>query len=238
MANHRLHVFRNLLDASGLAASGMGALWSRDCNAAYWYFELLDERLLEFFHRRIWWRVGVGRFAAHQKTSANQGCGLMWFGLTILASSRPFEGLLLAILVGSALLFWMIGRKSSGIQNCGCKIPGANFLFVDSSRCCDGLLLLQVIGTPFRLTYQADIHLQSLPAFFGSPRSRTCYRHAVLRHFMSQTGVTTTNIALFAVFFCSIKRSFEMWAFLFASSDHIPLLTLPWLWRDRRMRFP
>src|SRR4029077_7369353 len=74
VANYRAHVLRAVLDASGLAASGMGAVRGIAGSAAAGHFELLDERILERLGGRSGWRAGAGRPAANAETREGPRC--------------------------------------------------------------------------------------------------------------------------------------------------------------------
>lgn len=166
---------------------------------------------------------------------------IMWLGLTILANSRPFEGLLLAIIVGVALIFWMVSPKSPKFKTIATKFLVPIFVLLFVTVLATGYFYYRVIGTPFHLAYQVDIETYNpVPAFLWQHTNpEPAYRHATLRQFYEQDRrdyYEHRTIRGFLIY--SIKRSFEMWAFYLRPVTSIPLLMLPWLWRDRRMRFP
>lgn len=165
---------------------------------------------------------------------------MLWLGLTVLANSRPFEGLVLAIIVGIVLLFWMIGPKSPGFKIVAAKFLAPISILLIITTLATGYFYYKVIGTPFRLSYQVDIQTYNpVPAFlWQSTNPEPAYRHATIRQFYEQDRhdyYEHRTLRGFLIY--SLKRSFEMWAFYLRSVTSIPLLTLPWLWRDRRMRF-
>jgi hypothetical protein len=161
-------------------------------------------------------------------------------GVAILANSRPYEGLLLCIPVAGVLVWWFATkqRPATSILLRRAIAPAVLLLVVAGMM---AYYNRRVFGDPFTLPYQVNrATYASAPVFlWQQPRPEPLYRHKVMRDFYSKremgdfleartlTGflggeATKLGIALF---------------FFFGIALFPPLLMLPRVLRDRRVRY-
>src|SRR5579864_660521 len=166
--------------------------------------------------------------------------GVLAFGVGVLALSRPYEGLVFSLTIAAALLAWMLGKRrpSPRITLKRVVAPAAlvlaffgAFLAYDNWR---------VTGNPLLMPYQLNQRTYKVVFLFAwqPPRQpRPVYRHAAMRDFYAGWEVaeyrnTMTHGILHATW---IKFERYTW-FYFGPLLFIPLLALPWVIRDKRIR--
>ncbi|MFB3776910.1 MAG: hypothetical protein ACE141_04840 [Bryobacteraceae bacterium] len=151
-------------------------------------------------------------------------------GMAILANSRPYEGLLVALPAGIVLL---ARRPTSRVI-----APVALVLVLAASAML--YYNFRVAEDPFRLPYQVnrETYVQARYFVWESVNPRPVYNHAAMRDFyvnwllrQSQWASTPSgflqNAVHFAVYF---------WAFFLGPLLTVPLIMLHRVARDRRMR--
>ncbi|HSS96156.1 MAG TPA: hypothetical protein VLK33_03970, partial [Terriglobales bacterium] len=164
----------------------------------------------------------------------------MALGLAILANSRPYEGCVLAILVGTSLLVWIIASRRTDLKTIAGRIILPLSMVLLPAAVGTGYFYYRVTGSPLRMIYQVDSQIYNPVPYFlwQAPRPLPVYRHPVMqkfyeedlqRYFENRTGKG------FLIY--SISRFLVLWSFFLRPIASIPLIVLPWLWRDRRMRF-
>jgi hypothetical protein len=115
---------------------------------------------------------------------------LLGLGFGVLAASRPFEGLIVAVLI-SAWLFTGLPQKSGWTATIGKLAPGA--LVVGGCLCLLSFYNWRVTGSPFTAPYSlyADTY-DVVPVFtFQELNPEPEYRHELLRSF--HLGVMMRN---------------------------------------------
>ncbi len=110
---------------------------------------------------------------------------LLGIGVALLAISRPFEGMILSLLVATALLVWMFNRHS----------PPARLIFRKLVLPTTAILALagaliagynfRVTGDPLKLPYSVHEATYGITPNFvwQQPRTEPAYRHSVIRDF-------------------------------------------------------
>ncbi len=166
---------------------------------------------------------------------------LLGLGLAILANSRPYEGVLLSIAVAVALLAWMAGnnRPPWRVSLARVVLPLAVLLTVVVAAM--GYYNWRVFGGPFTLPYQVNRAQYAVTPHFiwQSPRPEPMYRHKVMRDFyvsweFAAYQRTRSFSGLLGATGDKIQR---MTRFFFGPALLLPLAMLPWVLRDRRVRF-
>jgi hypothetical protein len=164
----------------------------------------------------------------------------MALGVAILANSRPYEGLLLSVPVACALLWWA-----------GTKTRPAAFICFRRAMAPAALLLMvagmaayynyRVFGDAFTLPYQVNrATYASAPVFlWQQPRPEPVYRHQVMREFYSKWEM---GDFLYARTPAGLVRGTArklgiVLFFFFGIALFPPLILLPRVLRDRRLRF-
>lgn len=155
---------------------------------------------------------------------------LLGLGLIILMNSRPFEG---AILGFAALLYLLprfAGRMTRIFLPAG-VVLSCGLLFT-------GYYSWKVTGSPVRMPYQVNRDTYGWPEnlAFLSPR-KVVQRHDVLRD-MYKLELQRRDIYTDPVKFLGDMntRLFDNWTFFIGPALTMPLILLPWVFRDRRTR--
>ena len=166
---------------------------------------------------------------------------LMSLGLVILANSRPFEGLIFSIPIAFAMLFWLLSKKRPPFRQSLRRLvlPMSACLLV--AAIATGYYYYRVTGSPFRMTYQVNADTYSAAPFFiwQSPRPPSAHPDDVMRFFyrwqlrVFEKGRTVSgSISRLTAEFIS------WWEFYLGPLLTVPLLALPWVIRQRKMRLP
>jgi len=148
-------------------------------------------------------------------------------GLAILANSRPFEGLVYAILL-LGIAVWKARTLPviwPAVLILGATAAGMSYDFQ------------RVTGHPFLMPYVLYRSATSAPHFvWQSPRPPPVFHHDELRRFdeWELEGYQTARSE--NVFSRTADRAKTYWRFFLGVLFTVPLLTLPWLWKDRDAR--
>jgi hypothetical protein len=166
---------------------------------------------------------------------------VMGVGLVVLATSRPFEGLVFSVPFGIALLVWLVGLPRPAFLTSLPRVVVPIVLTLSLGAVATGYYNYRVTGSPFLMPYQVyQAAYGQAPLFlWQKPAPEPAYHQDVMRRFYeadfrAYQGTRTLDGFLE---FKGYKFSLA-WAFFFGPSLSIGLLSLPWLIRDRRMRFP
>jgi len=164
----------------------------------------------------------------------------MAVGLAILANSRPYEGLIFSLPFAAAMLWWLArGRESKAKIATRVAVPIMLALLLTA-----GATLYynyRVTGNPARMTYQVNRDTYAMAPYFvwQQPRSEPHYRHAVMRDFYRwELAEYEKNESAEGFLKRAATKLSSWWRFYLGAVLAIPLLALPWVVRDRKMRFP
>ena len=165
---------------------------------------------------------------------------VMALGAAILASSRPYEGLLLCLPVVVVLLWW--AAKKAPIPSAVLMrraAPGAALLILVAASM--GYYDYRVFGSVVTLPYQVNRAAYAVAPVFlwNTPAREPVYRHAVMREFYTRWEMATfrdaQTVSGFAV--ATVKKFGITLFFVFGPTLMTPLIMLPRVLRDRRLRF-
>src|SRR5215467_4740720 len=167
---------------------------------------------------------------------------VMAVGLAILANSRPYEGFILSFSVMGAMLLWLAGRKRPTMKVALLQVlvPIAVLLMLGAVS--TGYYYYRVTGNPFRMTYQVNRDEYAIAPYFlwESPRPEPLYRHTVMRDFyrweLQHDYLPTRSLG--GMLDRIWDKASGLWRFYLGPVFTIPLLALPWVFRDRKLRFP
>lgn len=164
----------------------------------------------------------------------------MALGLLILASSRPYEGLVLSLTVAVAMLIWVLRGDCPQIGTLLSRLvlPVSVVLILGAAAM--AYYNFRVTGSPIEMAYQLNRHEYAPASYFvwQRPHPEPVYHHAVMRAFYEnefhfyQEGRTLAGFldhARFKLMLC--------WIFFMGPPLTIPLIAFPWILHDRRMRF-
>jgi len=159
-------------------------------------------------------------------------------GLSLLANSRPYEGLLVSGPAVIAVAWWIWKRKHPTFKirriAPAAALLAATFAFL-------GYYDYRVFGNPLTLPYTLNrATYTSAPYFvFQKARPEPVYRHVAMRNFYTGWELKTykEEVGSLAGFVSADKtKLLRFWVFFFNFALLPPLFMLPWTLRDRRIR--
>jgi hypothetical protein len=172
-----------------------------------------------------------------------RACDAVWLGVgvALLANSRPYEGAILCVPVGVALLVWLCGGRRPPLRMLALRLAlplgvvlgltGA--LMAEYDRCVTGDALL--------LPYQSHaVQYETVPVFLFQPlRPEPDYRHQALRDLHAVWGGKRYSEQ--TSFLGWLRRAWlktdRLWSFFLGPTLTLPLLALPWTLRRPWMAF-
>lgn len=147
---------------------------------------------------------------------------LMGLGLAILATSRPFEGMVLSLPVAFAMLFWIVGKQRPPLRVAFRSVVLPLCLAMVALAIGITYYSSQITGHPFELPYQSERQQYAVaPYMLWQPlRPEPLYHNAVLQRVYARDEVWAyhTSRSLVGV----IAKLVRIWKFYFG-----PALTLP-----------
>jgi hypothetical protein len=165
---------------------------------------------------------------------------LLALGLAILANSRPYEGLLASLPVAVALLLWMARSKGPPTRVIIRRVVLPIFLFLAVAGAGMGYYFWRVTGSPFRMPYQVNSTTYAAAPYFvfQSPHAAPPYRHDVIRRFYLKLegGYRRARSAKGFIRETALKIG-TIWIFYFGVLFTAPLVALPWVLRDHRIKW-
>jgi hypothetical protein len=158
----------------------------------------------------------------------------------ILANSRPYEGLLASLPAAVALLLWMTGPKRPPAQVMIRRVVLPIFLLLAAAGSWMACYFWRVTGSPFRMPYQVNGAIYAAAPYFvfQSPHPEPVYRHDVIRRFylrLEAGYVRARSVKGFARE--TALKIGTIWIFYLGVALTAPLIALPWVLRDRRIRW-
>jgi hypothetical protein len=161
-------------------------------------------------------------------------------GLAILANTRPYEGMILGLAVAIALAIWL-ARSLRPIFAIVLRQVVPTMVILALAAGATGYYYHCVTGNAFRMTYQVNRGMYSQAPYFlwQQPRPEPLYHHAVMRAFYQREFQVFLESRTVAGFLRNLaEKIWSAWNFYLGPVLTIPLLALPWAFRNRRMRFP
>ena len=165
---------------------------------------------------------------------------LSGLGLAILANSRPFEGLVLALplLVGVLLMAVRMpaGKRNKLVLHAGLAAG------ITVAVCGFAMAYYNTVGAgdPLRMPYQVNRDEYGVAPYFvfQSPSPEPLYRHKELRDFyaVAEMGFYQDTQSAKQMLIHRLRQTLRLWNFYGGAAFSIALLTLPATLRDRRIR--
>jgi len=183
---------------------------------------------------------------------------LLAFGVAILANTRPYEGFVLSLTVGVALLVWFLGLERHGKTRSAKVIDSAVgaaslhsrlawrvvvpiVLVLAAAGVATAYYFWRVTGSPLRMPYQVNRAAYAVsPYFFWQHAAAVpAYHHQVFHDFYLgleyKRYLETRSVSGFLL---NLSRTIGVtWTFYFGVALTLPLVLLPRVLRDRRTRF-
>jgi len=161
-------------------------------------------------------------------------------GLAILANSRPYEGFLLGLAAATALTIWLASPRRPPRSTLLRRLAIPLIVILGIAAIATGYYYDRVTGSPFRMTYQVNREEYSPAPYFLwlKPRPEPVYRHPVMRDFYRREFRVFQQSRTLPGFVHELgQKIWSSWKFYVGPVFTLPLLMLPWIFRDRRMRF-
>ena len=181
----------------------------------------------------------LGALPRIQKHSRARDAILMSLGLALMADSRPYEGLVFSIPVAGAMILWLFRTRLTRRTLTHVLVPVIMILGLFSVA--TGYYYYRVTGSPFRMTYQVNRETYATAPYFlwQQPRPEPTYNHRVMRDFYRwELAQFEQNRTLGGALRRTRDKLVGWWKFYLGPALSVPLLALPWILRDRGMRFP
>jgi hypothetical protein len=180
---------------------------------------------------------------------------LMAIGIAMLANTRPYEGLMLSLVVAGRLFWWAVQSKlvqSKSVQSEPTRNQLSNRVLI--GRVALPILLVlalagaattyyfwRVTGNPFTMPQQVNRDTYAIARYFygQSTYPEPVYHHQAIRDFYHGAELRQFQQAHYIsgiVRQLGIKAAL-IWDFYFAPVLTLPLFLLPKVLRDRRIRF-
>ena len=162
---------------------------------------------------------------------------LMGLGFVVLANSRPYEGIILSLLVALALLVGILRRKGPPLRVFLARGALPLLLSVAIGATATGIYSWRVTGSPFRMPYQVnkDTYIWSI-FLWESPGPPAEYRHRVMQVFYSRWLPSLYTPSIQGIASLEFKKIKHLWFFFFGPVLTLPLVMFPQVMGDQRMR--
>ncbi len=178
----------------------------------------------------------IGAFPRIVKRQRPRDAVLMGIGAGLLANSRPFEGLLFCIPVGIALIIWLLSDRSPAFRSTGLRVLLPLLCVSTLTLVFIGYYNRRVTGDAFLLPHVLDDRLhETIPLFVWQSYSPRVYANAQFDGFYNVWVVGKYHQPFVRLCWNKFR---DWWVFFLGSFLAIPLVTLPWVLRDRRTRLP
>jgi hypothetical protein len=170
---------------------------------------------------------------------------LMAVGIAMLANTRPYEGLMLSLVVAARLLWWLLHHRSipsppsSKLLLRRVAFPMLTVLTLAGAA--TAYYFWRVTGNPLTMPQQVNRETYAVARYFywQPAYPEPIYRHKAIHDFYMQTefqyfkhGQTASGMLVQLA-----TKIGTIWVFYFAPALTLPLLFLPRVLRDRRIRF-
>ena len=184
----------------------------------------------------------LGAYPRLRRFARLRDAGWMAIGLVILANSRPYEGFVFSLPFAWAILRLLASKSRHPDRSAFRKAAAVLTLLLITGATATGYYYWRVTGSPFRFTYQVNRQTYAVVPYFIMLPQRPApeYRHAVMRDYYLGWEINQfREYGTFAGFLRSTAHKVsELWRFYLGPILTIPLIAFPFLFRDRRMRFP
>jgi hypothetical protein len=163
--------------------------------------------------------------------------GLLGLGLVVLANSRPYEGLLLALPALALLAGWLVGPGRAALARVALPLG----LVLATGAVAMGWYNARVTGDPLRLPYQVHESAYAVaPLFLWQPlRPEPAYNSSHVRTFYTHWAAADyrEHDSAAAIVRLSAGKLQGLGKFFLGLTLTVPLVALLWVGRDRWFRF-
>ena len=186
-------------------------------------------------------RIKRRKSIAHSFPRAFLMALLMGLGLAILANSRPYEGFVLSLPVAAALLIWIAKQRGLALVQTLAYVVLPLTLLLAAAAGATVYYFWRVTGSPFRMPYQVDRDTYAMAPYFPwqGVKSPQPHNHEMMRKLYVDVEMQQyrDSRTLRGWIFEASKKLAILWMSYLGPLLTIPLVMLPWVLRDRRVRF-
>jgi hypothetical protein len=165
---------------------------------------------------------------------------LMAVGVAMLGNTRPYEGLVLSLVAAGGLIFWIAKKKPcAGVVLRRVALP--MLLVLTLAGAATSYYCWKVTGSPLRMPQQVNRESYAIARYFywQAAYPEPEYRHQAIHDFY--TGLELKEFERAQTMLGGLEQVViklaRMWVFYIAPVLTVPLFLLPWVLRDRRIRF-
>jgi hypothetical protein len=183
----------------------------------------------------------LGAWARLRKRARVRDSLLMGIGLVILANSRPYEGFVFSLPVGAAMLIWLIGKRRPEFKLSFFKVVLPLLLVLACGALATSWYYFRVTGNPFRMTYQVNRATYATAPYFlwQTPQPEPVYHHKIMRDFYRwELAHFESNSTFTGYLRNAAEKVYSWWRFYLGPLLTLPLLALPLVVREKKMRLP
>ena len=166
----------------------------------------------------------------------------MGAGLAVLANTRPYEGFVFSIPIAIAMLIWIVTQKRIRTRVVFPRVVLPLVLIVGATGAATGYYFWRVTGDAFVMPYQVNRSTYAVTPYFiwQHMRPAPVYRWDVMRRFYLGLEIQEyvkgrSVLGLLGRVLSKIRYSWQLFS---GPIFTVPLLALPCIFRDRKMRFP
>jgi hypothetical protein len=175
---------------------------------------------------------------------------LLAVGVAMLANTRPYEGLILSLVVAARLVWWVArSRRAKGTPSpkqlpAGLLITRVALpmlLVLGLAGAATSYYFWRVTGNAFTMPQQVNRETYAVARYFYGQAAypEPSYRHKVIHDFYTATELQHFELAqtVRGILQQLGTKISLIWVFYVAPVLGLPLFFLPWILRDRRIRF-
>jgi hypothetical protein len=183
----------------------------------------------------------LGAWPRIQRHARLRDAVLMGLGLAILANTRPYEGFVFCLPIAYATIMWIVRQKRISRAVIVGRVVLPIVLILAATGGAMGYYFWRVTGNALVMPYQVNRQMYAVTPYFiwQKLRPEPVYHHAEMRNFYVNLetrnyyqGATVSGFLIRLVF-----RVKMLWEFFVGPVFTLPLLALPCVFRDRKMRW-
>ena len=183
----------------------------------------------------------LGRIILPGRRARVRAALAMGAGLAILANTRPYEGCVFSVPIAVALLVWLMRQRREPIRAAIGRVAMPLGLLLAATAVAMGYYFQRVTGSPLRMPYQVNRDAYAVARYFPwqSPRPEPVYHHEVMRRFYvgGEAVVFAKQRQPVSWAIGEFYKMMLIWLFYLGPALSVPLVMLPEVLRDRRVRW-
>ena len=183
----------------------------------------------------------LGALPRLMKTARMRYAMVAGVGISILAVTRPYEGILLCLPVGFVLIRWLVKGAKRPAPATAARLVAAPLALILATCAWFGYYDYRAFGSPFTPPYAVNRATYARAPYYvwQHPRPEPAYRHAMFHNFYQEGEMGFYNQIHSVTGFVPYTLVKLGFAFLFFGGFVLllPLLMVWHIFRDRRTRF-